>query len=154
MDSETKFNEKKAAAPTETGDTRGDAGLATRTEAKPEGRATERSEGEGRNYRDGARPYHSSGATSSTGGHSPSGPHGERRFAGRRRFQMRRKVCRFCKNTATMSYRSPDELKRFVTERGKILPRRITGTCAKHQRQLALVIKRARVLTLLPFVAK
>ena len=53
-----------------------------------------------------------------------------------------------------MSYRNPDELKRFVTERGKILPRRITGTCAKHQRQLSLVIKRARVLALLPFVAK
>ena len=150
MDSETKFNEKKAAAPTETGEageTRGDAGLATRTETKPEGRETERSEGEARNYRDGARPYHSSG-------HSTGAPHGERRFAGRRRFQMRRKVCRFCKNTAIMSYRSPDELKRFVTERGKILPRRITGTCAKHQRQLALVIKRARVLALLPFVAK
>ncbi len=78
----------------------------------------------------------------------------ERRFNNRRRFQSRRKVCRFCKNTATMNYRDPESLKRFITERGKILPRRITGTCAKHQRQLALTIKRARTLALLPFVAK
>ena len=105
----------------------------TRTEAKPVSGEIGRSPGESGNYREGGRPS---------------------RFSGRRRFQVRRKVCRFCKNSANMSYRSPDELKRFITERGKILPRRITGTCAKHQRRLALVIKRARVLALLPFVAK
>ena len=87
-------------------------------------------------------------------GDRPERDRPERRFNNRRHFHARRKVCRFCKNTMTMNYRDPDGLKRFITERGKILPRRITGTCAKHQRQLALTIKRARVLALLPFVAK
>ncbi len=94
------------------------------------------------------------GGTGSDGARPEGGTRPERRFNNRRRFQSRRKVCRFCKKTATMDYRDPDGLKRFITERGKILPRRITGTCAKHQRQLATTIKRARVLALLPFVAK
>jgi small subunit ribosomal protein S18 len=66
---------------------------------------------------------------------------------------FRKKVCRFCSQKAKIDYKDPDTLKRFTTERGKILPRRITGTCAKHQRQLALGIKRARAICLLPFVA-
>ncbi len=66
---------------------------------------------------------------------------------------FRKKVCRFCSNKAKIDYKDPDALKRFTTERGKILPRRITGTCAKHQRRLALEIKRARAICLLPFVA-
>lgn len=66
---------------------------------------------------------------------------------------FRKKVCRFCANKAKIDYKEPDALRRFTTERGKILPRRITGTCAKHQRRLALEIKRARVICLLPFVA-
>ncbi len=79
----------------------------------------------------------------------------DRQYSGHRRyFQSRRKVCRFCKNTVTMNYRSPDSLKRFITELGKILPRRITGTCAKHQRRLALTVKHSRMLALLPFVGK
>jgi len=64
-----------------------------------------------------------------------------------------KKVCRFCANKAKIDYKDADGLKRFTTERGKILPRRITGTCAKHQKQLALAIKRARNICLLPFVA-
>ena len=51
-----------------------------------------------------------------------------------------------------IDYKEPDALRRFITERGKILPRRITGTCAKHQRKLAVEIKRARAVALLPFV--
>src|SRR5574344_1848998 len=66
---------------------------------------------------------------------------------------FRKKVCRFCANKAKIDYKDADGLKRFTTERGKILPRRITGTCAKHQKQLALAIKRARNICLLPFVA-
>ena len=66
---------------------------------------------------------------------------------------FRKKVCRFCAQKAKIDYKDPDTLKRFTTERGKILPRRITGTCAKHQRQLAAGIKRARAICLLPFVA-
>lgn len=65
---------------------------------------------------------------------------------------FRKKVCRFCTQKAKIDYKDPDTLRRYTTERGKILPRRITGTCAKHQRKLALEIKRARALALLPYV--
>ncbi|BDC95848.1 MULTISPECIES: 30S ribosomal protein S18 [Treponema] len=67
---------------------------------------------------------------------------------------FRKKVCRFCANKAKIDYKDVDTLKRFTTERGKILPRRITGTCAKHQRELTVAIKRARNICLLPFVAE
>ena len=66
---------------------------------------------------------------------------------------FRKKVCRFCANKAKIDYKDADGLKRFTTERGKILPRRITGTCAKHQREVAKAIKRARSICLLPYVA-
>ncbi|QTQ11789.1 30S ribosomal protein S18 [Treponema parvum] len=64
-----------------------------------------------------------------------------------------KKVCRFCANKTKIDYKESDALRRYTTERGKILPRRITGTCAKHQRELAVAIKRARSICLLPFVA-
>lgn len=68
-----------------------------------------------------------------------------------RRFS-RAKVCRFCADSSVkMDYKEPDVLRSFITERGKIIPRRISGTCAKHQRQLTLAIKRARNIALLPF---
>lgn len=67
---------------------------------------------------------------------------------------FRKKVCRFCANKAKIDYKDSDGLRRFTTERGKILPRRITGTCAKHQRELATAIKCARSICLLPFVAE
>ena len=66
---------------------------------------------------------------------------------------FRKKVCRFCANKAKIDYKDADALRRFMTERGKILPRRITGTCAKHQREVAKAIKRARAICLLPYVA-
>ncbi len=70
----------------------------------------------------------------------------------RRRFQRRRKFCKFCADTSlTIDYKDPDALRSFITERFKILPARVTGTCAKHQRRLTNEIKRARVLALLPF---
>lgn len=64
-----------------------------------------------------------------------------------------KKVCRFCANKGKIDYKDADGLRRFTTERGKILPRRITGTCAKHQKELAVAIKRARAICLLPYVA-
>jgi len=73
------------------------------------------------------------------------------RGGGRGRSYFRRKVCRFCTQKLVADYKNPDLLRRFITERGKILPRRITGTCAKHQRDLSVQIKRARMLALLPF---
>jgi small subunit ribosomal protein S18 len=77
------------------------------------------------------------------------------RRGGRKRGFIRKKICLFCKNKVkTIDYKDADRLRRFVTERGKIIPSRITGTCAKHQRQLASAIKRARIIALLPFVAK
>jgi len=66
---------------------------------------------------------------------------------------FKKKVCRFCANKSKIDYKEADVLRRFMTERGKILPRRITGTCAKHQRELTNAIKRARSICLLPFVA-
>jgi len=70
------------------------------------------------------------------------------------RLFLRKKVCRLCANKTPITYKDADALRRFTTERGKILPRRITGTCAKHQRRLALEIKRARAICLLPFVCE
>ncbi len=82
------------------------------------------------------------------------GREGEEKGARRGKKFFRKKICRFCANKAKIDYKDADGLKRFTTERGKILPRRITGTCAKHQREVALAIKRARAICLLPFVAE
>ena len=70
-----------------------------------------------------------------------------------KRFFQRRKYCRFCTDSnLKIDYKNHTILKDFITERGKIMPRRITGTCAKHQRVLTMAIKRARMIALLPFV--
>ncbi len=64
----------------------------------------------------------------------------------------RRKVCAFCVEKATaIDYKDTAKLKKFITEKGKMLPRRMTGVCAKHQRTLSSAIKRARLVALLPF---
>jgi len=66
--------------------------------------------------------------------------------------RRRRKVCGFCVDKVThVDYKDVVRLRRFVNERGKMLPRRVTGNCAGHQRQLTVAVKRARVLALLPF---
>jgi small subunit ribosomal protein S18 len=71
----------------------------------------------------------------------------------KRRIFHRRKVCRFCADQSlVIDYKDPKALKYFTTERGKIIPRRISGTCAKHQRSLTHAIKRARTIALLPYV--
>lgn len=73
---------------------------------------------------------------------------------GRGRFGARRKVCAFCVDKIdTIDYKDPVKLRRYISERGKIEPRRKTGTCARHQRRLTLAIKRARHLALLPYTA-
>ena len=70
---------------------------------------------------------------------------------GRRGFG-RRKVCRFCADKALkVDYKDQGQLKYFLTERGKIIPRRISGNCAKHQREVATAVKRARMLAILPY---
>jgi small subunit ribosomal protein S18 len=70
----------------------------------------------------------------------------------RKRGFARRKVCRFCadKNVG-IDYKDPQTLKYFITDRGKIIPRRISGNCAKHQRKVGVAIKRARMIALMPF---
>ena len=76
-------------------------------------------------------------------------------MAFRKKFAPRRKFCRFCADKdLPLDYKRPDILRDFITERGKIVARRITGTCAKHQRQLSEAIKRARAIALLPYTAE
>ncbi len=71
----------------------------------------------------------------------------------KRKFFHRRKVCRFCADSSLkIDYKDQNMLRYFITERGKIIPRRISGTCAKHQRELARSIKQARTIALLPYV--
>ena len=123
---------------------------ATPAPARPESSAadTQKPEGEAE-QRDDRRRGRSFDRDSSD--FRPRRPGGGR---GRYRSFYRRKYCKFCSKKAEVSYRDADTLRRFITDRGKILPRRITGTCPKHQRQLSVAIKQARILALLPFVEK
>ena len=68
--------------------------------------------------------------------------------------RRKKKVCAFCGVDNVIDYKDATKLKKYISERGKILPRRITGTCAKHQRELTLAIKRARHIALLPFTVE
>jgi small subunit ribosomal protein S18 len=84
------------------------------------------------------------------------GEHGDRggEEGGRGRGFGRRKVCRFCADKALkVDYKDQQALKYFLTERGKIIPRRISGNCAKHQREIATAVKRARMVAILPYTA-
>jgi small subunit ribosomal protein S18 len=104
-------------------------------------------------------PGERSGGYRSEGGgyRSDRGDRGDRggyQGRGRHKTFFKRKVCKFCIKKATIDYKDAGGLKRFTSERGKIMPRRITGTCAKHQRELATAIKRARSLALLPYVGR
>jgi small subunit ribosomal protein S18 len=83
-------------------------------------------------------------------GGGPGGPGGPRR--GKRQYFRKKKVCKFCvEKMDFIDYKRADILSQFVQERGKILPRRMTGVCARHQRWLGEAIKRARNIALLPF---
>ncbi|MBR6027555.1 MAG: 30S ribosomal protein S18 [Clostridia bacterium] len=79
----------------------------------------------------------------------------ERRPRPRNGRRPRRKVCSFCVDKIPyIDYKDVNRLRRFINERGKILPCRMTGNCAKHQRQLSEAIKRARIIALLPYTAE
>ena len=81
--------------------------------------------------------------------------HSDRAAAGAMRPRKRRKVCMFCADKIDhIDYKDVPRLRRHMSERGKILPCRMTGACAKHQRQLTIAIKRARQIALLPYVAE
>ena len=77
---------------------------------------------------------------------------GEGGFRRKGGFHRRKKVCVFCGKESEISYKDVNKLKRYISERGKTLPTRITGNCAKHQRELTSAIKRARHLAILPYV--
>lgn len=73
----------------------------------------------------------------------------------KRRAVQKKRICRFCADTTLeIDYKDPKTLKYFTTERGKIIPRRISGNCAKHQRRITTAIKRARQMALLPYIAE
>jgi small subunit ribosomal protein S18 len=87
-------------------------------------------------------------------GGGPGGPGGPRR-GGKRQYFRKKKVCRFCVDHVDfIDYKRVEMLQPFVQERGKILPRRMTGTCSRHQRWLGEAIKRARNIALLPFATE
>lgn len=104
-------------------------------------------------------PFHHSSSHSGSrppgagGGPAGSRPPGPRR--GKRNYVRKKKVCRFCVDKVDLiDYKKPEILQSFVQERGKILPRRMTGTCARHQRWLTMAIKRAQNIALLPFASE
>ncbi len=79
----------------------------------------------------------------------------KKRAAAKKERRPKRKICNFCAEKQTdVDYKDVPRLRKFISERGKILPRRISGNCAKHQRFLTTAVKRARVIALLPFVAE
>ena len=93
--------------------------------------------------------------SSGPGGGGPGGRPGGPAKRGKRNFIRKKKVCRFCVDKADfIDYKKAEILAPFIQERGKIRPRRMTGTCARHQRWLTVAIKRAQNIALLPFAAE
>jgi len=79
----------------------------------------------------------------------------KKRAAAKKERRPKRKSCTFCADKVTeINYKDVGRLRKYISERGKILPRRISGNCAKHQRALTVAVKRARVIAFLPFVAE
>ncbi len=135
----------------ETTDSEGLTGKTSRKEEEGSSKAGERGEGQRRDSGEGG---HWGGRTAGRGR-----DRGDRDFGGRRgpgRFRRpRRKVCAFCVDKVKrIDYKDHQRLREFVSDRGKILKSRMTGTCMRHQRKLAVAIKRARHVALLPFVAE
>jgi len=96
-----------------------------------------------------------SGPRGPGGGRGPGGPGGAGGASGARKFFRRKKVCKFCvEKIDSIHYRDVRLLQQFVAERGKIVPRRLTGVCTTHQRRLTRAIKQARNIALLPFAAR
>ena len=114
----------------------------------------------GKTFGGGGKSFGGGGGGSGGGGRGGDreerGEHGDRggEEGGRGRGFGRRKVCRFCADKALkVDYKDQQALKYFLTERGKIIPRRISGNCAKHQREIATAVKRARMVAILPYTA-
>jgi len=102
---------------------------------------------------EGGRSFGGGGFGGGRGGNREDrGERGGDEGGGRGRGFGRRKVCRFCADKALkVDYKDQNQMKYFLTERGKIIPRRISGNCALHQRQVATAIKRARMLAIVPY---
>ncbi|HEY8418821.1 MAG TPA: 30S ribosomal protein S18 [Clostridia bacterium] len=92
-------------------------------------------------------------ATKTTNGAANPSAATEEKAAKKAYRNTKKKVCVFCVEKLAIDYKDVNQLKKFITEKGKILPKRTTGTCAKHQRRLSLAIKRAREMALLPYKA-
>jgi small subunit ribosomal protein S18 len=130
----------------------------TKPASRPEGNARPTSRPEG-NTRPASRPEGSTRPAPREGGSRPGGDRrynrdgdNNRRYDRRPRRGRRRKVCNFCVDKAkSVDYKDVAKLSKYITERGKILPRRVTGNCAKHQRQVTEAIKRARNVALMPY---
>jgi small subunit ribosomal protein S18 len=127
---------------------------ATATPRAAEGAATERPASDRPDRPAGDRPDRPAGdrpGGRGPGGRGPGGPGGP----GGRKFFRRKKVCKFCvEKIDSIHYRDVRLLQQFVAERGKIVPRRLTGVCTTHQRRLTRAIKQARNIALLPFAAR
>ena len=113
----------------------------------------------GKSFGGGGKSFGGGGGGGKSFGGGDRGERGDRderggEEGGRGRGFGRRKVCRFCADKAAkVDYKDQQALKYFLTERGKIIPRRISGNCAKHQREVATAVKRARMLAILPYTA-
>ena len=135
MDNEKVQAEQEVQAPAVPVDTTSAAEQAPEAVAAPEAAAPAAETTEAAPAAEGKAPYEKR-------------PYRQNNMRGRRK-----KVCAFCAEKATfIDYKDAAKLRKFISERGKILPRRISGTCAKHQRDLTTAIKRARVIALLPYV--
>ncbi len=130
------------------------------TSDRPTGTFGERPAGDRPERPAGDRPQGGSRGPGGPGGRGPGGPGGGRGPGGPggpggRKFFRRKKVCKFCvEKIDAIPYRDVRLLQGFVAERGKIVPRRLTGVCTKHQRRLTRAIKQARNIALLPFAAR
>jgi small subunit ribosomal protein S18 len=119
---------------------------------RPAGDRPERAAGDRPDRPAGDRPDRPAGGRG-PGGRGPGGPGGS--GPGGRKFFRRKKVCKFCvEKIDSIHYRDVRLLQGFVAERGKIVPRRLTGVCTTHQRRLTRAIKQARNIALLPFAAR
>ncbi|HEX6773167.1 MAG TPA: 30S ribosomal protein S18 [Acidobacteriaceae bacterium] len=124
------------------------------TTDRPAGDRPERPAGDRPERPAGDRPAGGPGGRG-PGGRGPSGPGGPGGGPGGRKFFRRKKVCKFCvEKIDSIHYRDVRLLQQFVAERGKIVPRRLTGVCTTHQRRLTRAIKQARNIALLPFAAR
>lgn len=127
---------------------------AAATPRAPESATTDRPAGDRPDRPAGDRPDRPAGGRG-PGGRGPGGPGGPGGGPGGRKFFRRKKVCKFCvEKIDSINYRDVRLLQQFVAERGKIVPRRLTGVCTTHQRRLTRAIKQARNIALLPFAAR